>query len=359
MKDTILEVKELSAGYGSKAIVSGVSFTVKCGEMLTLIGPNGAGKSTLLKTIAAQLPPVSGDIVLNGHRLTQMAARDIARSVSLLLTERVSAEKMTCMDVVDTGRYPYTGRLGILSEEDRKAVREAMELTSVSDIADRPFSLVSDGQRQLVMLARAIAQDTPILILDEPTSYLDIGHKLCLQELLRALMSEKNTTVIQSLHELELAQKYSDRIICINNGTAELSGSPDEVFTDSQINSIFSIKSGSYNSLFGSTEACILNNETPQVFVIGGGGKAVPLYRRLGRQGIPFAAGIIPENDVEYSIVTALTTHVISVPPYSNANVESLNTAKEMMQKCDTVICCNDLFCPELCRYASDIGKLR
>ncbi|MBQ6213051.1 MAG: ABC transporter ATP-binding protein, partial [Ruminococcus sp.] len=140
---------------------------------------------------------------------------------------------------------------------------------------------------------------------------------------------------------------------------AELSGSPDEVFTDSQINSIFCIKSGSYNSLFGSTEACILNNEAPHVFVIGGGGKAIPLYRRLRRQRIPFAAGIIPENDVEYSIVTALTPYVISVAPYSTANIESLNTAKEMMQKCDTVICCNDLFCPELYRYASEIGKLR
>lgn len=358
MAHSLLDVNGLAAGYNGNAVVKDISFSAECGEMITLIGPNGAGKSTVLRTIAAQLPPVSGTVSYFGKSVSEMTAREISTKASILLTERISAERMTCKDVVDTGRYPYTGRLGILSSSDHEAVLRAMELTSVDDIADKSFSCISDGQRQLVMLARAVAQDTKLLILDEPTSYLDIGHKLNLLELLRKLIREKNITVIQSLHELDLAQKFSDKIICINNGCAEMAGTPDEVFTDSRINSMFHIQYGSYNTLFGSTETGAVSDEPPKVFVIGGGGCGLPVYRRLRRQGIPFAAGIIPENDAEFSVVSVLTPHVISVPAFQQANAEAIVKAKEMILKCSSVICCRDDVCEELKNYADSLGKL-
>lgn len=343
MSGTILSSKKLSVGYGKKVIVSGLEFEVNRGEILTIIGPNGAGKSTILKSIAAQLPVISGKVSIAGTDISAMSAHDIAQKLSVCLTERITAEKMTCEDVVSTGRYPYTGRLGILSESDRNIVHEAMELTGISYLSDTDIRFISDGQRQTVMLARAIAQQPDVLILDEPTSFLDINNKLRLLSILRELVRSRNITVVQTLHELDLAQRFSDKILCIKNNKADRIGAPEDIFKGDYVSELYGVTSGSFLPEFGTTEAAKVTGE-PQIFVISGGGSGIDTYRRLQRQGIAFAAGIIHENDIEYPVAKSLAAELVIEKAFEPISDESVRKALDIMKRCSEVICCLDSF---------------
>ena len=343
MSGTILSSKKLSVGYGKKVIVSDLEFEVNRGEILTIIGPNGAGKSTILKSIAAQLPVISGKVSIAGTDISAMSAHDIAQKLSVCLTERITAEKMTCEDVVSTGRYPYTGRLGILSESDRNIVHEAMELTGISYLSDTDIRFISDGQRQTVMLARAIAQQPDVLILDEPTSFLDINNKLRLLSILRELVRSRNITVVQTLHELDLAQRFSDKILCIKNNKADRIGAPEDIFKGDYVSELYGVTSGSFLPEFGTTEAAKVTGE-PQIFVIAGGGSGIDTYRRLQRQGIAFAAGIIHENDIEYPVAKSLAAELVIEKAFEPISDESVRKALDIMKRCSEVICCLDSF---------------
>ena len=214
-KESGIRLEDVAAGYGRKALLNHISLHVSPGNVLTLIGPNGAGKSTILKTVTRQLAELGGTIFLEGTAMSRMREEEVARTLAMVMTERLHPEFMTCREVVATGRYPYTGRLGILSAEDWKLVDDAMQLVHARDTADRNFSQISDGQRQRVMLARAICQEPRILILDEPTSYLDMRYKIDILSSIRRLAAERNMAVVMSLHELDLALKVSDVIACV------------------------------------------------------------------------------------------------------------------------------------------------
>ena len=333
-----LQTDALAVGYNKKIIVDGLTLSVSAGEICTLIGPNGAGKSTVLKTVAAQLPAVSGNIALCGNDLNTLREKDVSKRLSVLLTQKITAERMTCGDVAETGRYPYTGTLGILTAEDKRIVREAMSLVSAEHLYDTDFREISDGQRQCVMLARAIAQQPKIMLLDEPTSFLDIGHKLHILTLLRRLAKERQIAVIQSLHELDLAQKFSDTVICIRSGKADRAGTPEEIFSGDYISALYGIESGTYDPRYGTAEPAPVSGE-PEVFVIGGGGTGIPVYRRLQRMGIPFAAGILHENDLEYPVAAALASVVITEKAFEPIGAETLRKAISVMNTCNRVIC--------------------
>lgn len=248
---SFIRTEHLDSGYGHKVIVAGAQIVVQPGEIVTLIGPNGAGKSTVLKTIAGQLEPVAGTIYIGDEERSSYSLTDIAKKQAVMLTERNPAEKMTCEEVISLGRYPYTGRLGILSDNDKKTVRDTMELVHVTELAERSYDQISDGQRQRVLLARAICQEPEIMILDEPTSYLDIRHKLEFLDLLRSLTQEKEIGVIMSMHELELAHLIADKVICISaDGKVEKVGSPEEVFTDELISSLYSLGDGRLREVY-------------------------------------------------------------------------------------------------------------
>ena len=248
---SVIRTERLDSGYGHKVIVAGAEITVQPGEIVTLIGPNGAGKSTVLRTIAGQLEPLAGTIYIGEAERQSYSLTDIAKKQAVMFTERRPAEKMTCGEVVSLGRYPYTGRLGILSDNDMKVVRDTMELVHVADLADTSYDHISDGQRQRVLLARAICQEPEIMILDEPTSYLDIRHKLEFLDLLRGLAREKKIGVIMSMHELELAHLIADKVICISaDGKAEMTGSPEEVFTDSIISRLYGLEDGKLREVY-------------------------------------------------------------------------------------------------------------
>ena len=206
-KPYYITTEKISVGYDGKPLIEEVEIALRKGEILTLLGPNGAGKSTILKSIARQLSLIAGTVRLDGEDMRTLTGAELSKKMAVVMTKRLRAELMTCEDVVATGRYPYTGRFGVLRAEDHAAVQNAMELVQVAEIGDSLFDRISDGQRQRVMLARAICQEPEILILDEPTSYLDVRHKLEFLSILQKLCRERQLTVILSLHELELAEK--------------------------------------------------------------------------------------------------------------------------------------------------------
>ena len=249
-KDYYISTKNMTVGYHSVPLIKNIELNVKSGEILTLIGPNGSGKSTILKSITKQLSLISGTVYLDRQSMQSMTEQEISRKMSVVMTERLQAELMTCEDVVSTGRYPYTGRLGILTAHDKEKVREAMEMVHALELADRDFSAISDGQKQRVLLARAICQEPEIIVLDEPTSFLDIRHKMEFLKILRKMAKDLNKTVIMSLHEIELAYKISDKILCVKGDSIEHFGKPEEIFTEDRIKELFELDDETFRLYF-------------------------------------------------------------------------------------------------------------
>ena len=249
-----LETEKLSVGYDGKPLIRDVCLRVQRGKIVTLIGPNGSGKSTILKTIVGQLSKVSGTVLLEGAPMERCGQKEIAKRMAILMTERIHPELMTCYDVVSTGRYPYTGALGLLGKEDKCIVEESLELVHGRDMADRPFDAISDGQRQRILLARALCQTPEIIVLDEPTSYLDIRYKLELLTILKTMVREKNLAVVMSLHELDLAQRVSDTVVCVSGDRIDRMGPPEEIFSNDYIARLYHMEPGKYDPCFDTLE---------------------------------------------------------------------------------------------------------
>ena len=248
------ETQDLAIGYGTP-LLRDIALQAERGKVLALIGPNGAGKSTLLKTLAGQLAAQGGAVLLDGQTLTTYTPHARARKLALMLPHTARTELATCFDVAAAGRYPYTGRLGILSDADRRAVHEALTLVQAEALADRDFTKISDGQRQRVLLARAVCQQPEILLLDEPTSFLDVKGKAELMGILQTLAHEKNVAIIVTLHELELAQKLADAVVCVApQGVSDVL-TPQEAFARENICQLFDLTAVQYAALFGDAEA--------------------------------------------------------------------------------------------------------
>jgi len=235
-----LSVRNLSAGYGSKTVLSDINFDLAEGQIISLIGPNGSGKSTLLKTLMGDLPPLKGSVFLDGRDLIALSRSEVAKIMAVMMTGNIRPEWMTCREMAASGRFPYTGLLGKLGKKDSEAVDEAMELTGTSNLASLYITEISDGQRQRVLLAKAICQEPRILILDEPTTFLDIRYKLEFLNLLRVLAEKRRVTILMSLHELELVRLVSDRVICLKDGHMDADGGR-EILEDTYLRNLYDI----------------------------------------------------------------------------------------------------------------------
>ncbi len=326
------QTQKLSVGYSGKTLIKDIDFSLERGKILTLVGPNGSGKSTILKTISRHLEQIAGVVTIDKHSISRLSNKELAKKLSVMLTERVEPELMTCGQVVAMGRYPYTNSFGKLTPEDRALVSESLRLVRAEELEERPFSAISDGQRQRIMLARAICQQPTIIVLDEPTSYLDIRHKIELLDILRKMASEKDVAVIMSLHEIDLAAKVSDQIICVKGDTIENCGSPEEVFTDEFVKSLYDIESGSFNTMFGSVEL-VAPHGNPDVFVLAGEGKGIPFYRLLQKRKQAFSTGIIFENDIDYQVASALSESVVSAESFNPVPELKLREAKALIDR--------------------------
>ncbi len=337
--DYFLFTDHLAVGYQGKALIEELDIHIKKGEILAMIGPNGAGKSTILKTITKYLKEIKGTILMDSSDIKNMTNQEFSTKTSIVFTEKIKTEMMTCKDVVATGRYPYTGRMGILTKEDHNKVNKAMELVHITKLRDRDYTRISDGQRQRVLLARAICQEPQLIVLDEPTSFLDIYYKLELLEIIKKLAHKKKIAVFMSIHELDLAQKVADYVLCVKDGKVFQYGKPEDIFKEEVIQELYNLNNGSYDSLFGSLEM----NQTlgiPKVFVIAGGGSGIMTYRKLQQKGIPFITGILHKNDIDYQVAKHLANAVIieeSFEPISDAVFEK---AKVAIRNCDYILNC-------------------
>lgn len=244
-KDKIytVELKSLSLGYDQRILFSNANIGFGWGEFTALIGRNGTGKSTLLRTIAALSTPLEGDIYINGKSLRKMNRQHIAEQISFVSTEEVRVSNLKVENVVALGRTPYTNWAGSLSAEDKKIIASSLELVGMSDFAQKSISTLSDGERQRVMIARALAQDTPIILLDEPTAFLDLPNKYEIYLLLRRLAHQEGKCVIFSTHDLSIALQLCDTVAMIDKGqfycgTTDMliaSGDLQRLFNDTQL----------------------------------------------------------------------------------------------------------------------------
>ena len=331
-------INDLTIGYHKVPVIRNISLEVQKGEIIALIGPNGAGKSTLLKTIARELPPISGSIYLEGRDMQTISYRELSKKLAVILTERIKVDLTTCRDIVATGRYPYTGHLGVLTHRDEAVVDAAMETVHALDLSDRDFNAISDGQRQRILLARAICQEPEMILLDEPTSFLDVRHKLDLLSILTRMARKNNITVIMSLHEIDLAEKVADRILTVKGDTQFGYGEPGEIFEEQAIRRLYDIEDGYFDPLFGSIELKKPAGETPEIFVLAGAGTGIPLYRKLQRENIPFATGILYTNDLDHRLARLLAAEVISGPPFRPIPEGTLQEALNRMRQCRRVV---------------------
>lgn len=364
MAEDYIFTENMTVGYGKMPLIAQIEIHVKRGQIVTLIGPNGAGKSTILKSIIRQIDLLGGAVYLDRASMKDMTEKQIARRMSVLMTERIRPELMTCEDVVATGRYPYTGRFGVLSGEDRRIVRESMELVHIEELSDRDFTQTSDGQKQRVMLARAICQEPEIIVLDEPTSFLDMKYKLEFLSIIQNMSRTRNLSVIMSLHELDLAGRISDKIACVREDRIDRFGTPEEIFSEGYIQTLYRMTAGSYDERTGNLELEPVKGE-PEVFVLSGGGTGTAVYRRLQREGTPFAAGILWENDLDYPSAKALAAEVVGVKAFCRIEESAVKRAKELIDQCRRVICTLDIKemgelygeFSELLEYAERQGK--
>lgn len=238
----ILTTSNLSVGYSFKkeikTIASNINLNLKKGELIALIGANGIGKSTLLRTLIGIQPPLSGNVILNGKNITDYDSISFAQNLSVVLTEKLPPSNLTVFEIIALGRQPYTNWLGNLSENDISKINEAMELTQITSLAEKKHYEISDGQLQNVLVARALAQDTPLIILDEPTTHLDLLHKVSLFKLLKKLAKETNKCILFSTHDIDMAIQISDEMIIMTN---------ENVVQDQPCNFI---SKGNFNTLF-------------------------------------------------------------------------------------------------------------
>lgn len=214
----MIELQHLTVGYGKKAILSDINQTIESGQLVCLLGANGVGKSTILRTIAGFQPPLYGTILLNEQDMSSFSTAQRSKAISVVLTERIEVPCMNVVDLVGMGRSPYTGFFGTLTKEDKNIIYEAIDMVGISHLATRTFDTLSDGERQKVLLAKALAQQTPVILLDEPTAFLDFHAKVSTLQLLLRLAHETNKTILLSTHDVEMAIQLSDALWIVQNG---------------------------------------------------------------------------------------------------------------------------------------------
>jgi len=236
-----LEAAGVTLGYGARMVVDDVTVAIPDSATTVIVGPNGCGKSTLLRGLARLLRPESGTCLLDGHAVHRLPTRDVARTLGLLPQSPTAPEGITVVDLVSRGRQPHRGVLSRWTRSDEDAVAEALTLTGTLDLADREVDELSGGQRQRVWVAMALAQSPDILLLDEPTTFLDVAHQIDLLDLLHTLRGERGTTIAMVLHDLNLACRYADHLIAMRDGRVVATGGPAEIVDEQLVREVFGL----------------------------------------------------------------------------------------------------------------------
>ncbi|MBW8318293.1 MAG: ABC transporter ATP-binding protein [Rhizobium sp.] len=238
-----LTASALSAGYGETLVLDELSLAVPPGKITTIVGANACGKSTLLRTMSRLLAPRQGHVLLDGKSVHRTPTRELARTLGLLPQSPIAPEGITVADLVSRGRHPHQGMFSRWTRQDDEAVAGALNATKTADLADRPVDELSGGQRQRVWIAMALAQQTEILLLDEPTTFLDISHQVEVLDLLTDLNHTRGTTIVMVLHDLNLAARYADHLVAIEGGRLHVAGRPEDVLNEQTVREVFGLES--------------------------------------------------------------------------------------------------------------------
>ncbi|WP_195715299.1 ABC transporter ATP-binding protein [Ancylomarina sp. 16SWW S1-10-2] len=284
MKSNLLQVKDLAIGYGSKLVADKLSANIPSGELICLLGSNGTGKSTLIRSICGFQPILSGSVLLNQLEVKNLGTRELSKLIAVVLTDRVVVPNATVEELVGYGRSPYTGMLGRLNVADKIIVQNAISECGIAHKKDSPLSSLSDGERQKAFIAKALAQDTPLIILDEPTAFLDLSARVEIMQLLRNIANSSGKSILMSTHDLDLALQLSDRLWLLQQGGPLLTGSPEDLLLQNAFQSMFKHKGIEFDNKTGLFT--VKHSQHSEMAVKGHGFEYVLLRRAFARNGV-------------------------------------------------------------------------
>lgn len=343
---TVLEASRIVYSYSRKPVVKDVSLEVNKGEFLSIIGPNGSGKSTLLKTLSHVYIPDSGEIILMGKSLDTYKRKEIAQRIAMVPQDTSLDFEFTVEEVVLMGRHPFLGRFAKEDSNDLDLAYEAMERTNTLHIKDRLITEISGGERQRVFIAKSLAQNTSIMLLDEPTSHLDINHQIEILELLKRLNSEKELAIVLVIHDINLASRYSDRILLMKDGEIVAQGSPEAVITPGNIENTYGMRVAVETSRYTGNVTVtpieikrrLKGSEKRRIHIIGGGGTSLELMHRLNQEGHDLSLGVINVGDTDWQHGKALRLTLIEEKPFSGISERASRKALDQIMSSHAVV---------------------
>lgn len=352
--EPLLALEGVTAGYGgAPAALRDVSLQVRPGEVVGLVGPNGSGKTTVVRVASRALRPKTGRVLVDGRDPYRTPGRELARLVAVVPQDVLPAFSFTALEMVLMGRTPYRSAWGGGSPEDWARARAAMAAASVQHLADRPLEELSGGERQRVILAQALAQDAPVLLLDEPTSHLDVRHVVEVLAIVRRLAEREGTAVLAVLHDLNIASIGCDRLVVLDAGAVVAEGEPVTVLTEGLLREVYGIEAdvlvddatGRPSVRLGAPRA----TGPPlgrRAHVVGGAGRGAPLLRRLGEAGYEVSVGILHASDTDHAAAERLNLVRVSVPPFSTIDPDSAAACRALMESADLLVVCDAPFGP-------------
>lgn len=327
-RDKTIDIKDLSIGYKTKKniriVAEHINSSIFSGELTCLLGANGIGKSTLMRTLSAFQPKLAGNIYIQNKEINQYTEKELATLVSVVLTEKFDIKNMTVRELIGLGRSPYTGFWGRLNQEDEEVVTNAISLVKIENLALRMVHTLSDGERQKVMIAKALAQETPIILLDEPTAFLDFPSKVEIMQLLHRLSRKTNKTIFLSTHDLELALQIADKIWLMDKQSGIHIGTPEDLSLDGSLSNFFARKGIIFDQDTGLFR--VENDCTSQIRLSGHGQKYAMVRKALLRNNIMAERNIDSESYIE------ITNNKICLS-LKGEDPKTIQTIEELLEK--------------------------
>ncbi|WP_256392062.1 ATP-binding cassette domain-containing protein [Natronoarchaeum rubrum] len=337
--DPTISVADVEISLGDVQVLSGVSLDVAPGELVGVVGPNGAGKTTLLRAISGVLAPDAGEVFVDGDEVHELSSGAASRRVAVVPQDTAVSFSFDVREIVAMARHPHRSRFTPASAEDRRVIESALERTGVDALADRSIDEVSGGERQRALLARAVAQETPALLLDEPTASLDVNHQVETLEMVRSLVDD-GTAAVAAIHDLDLAARYCDRLAILTGGEFLAVGPPEDVLTESAVAAAFDVRSVvGRDPATGSVSVTALADRAPsrgaRVHVAGAGETAAETLVALDDAGFDLSVGPLPEGDVAAATARSLGADLVSTTPLSPPDDAELDAARERARTAD------------------------
>lgn len=335
-----LAVEDLVVGYGDETVLSGVSVQVERGELVGLVGPNGAGKTTLIRTLLGALEPETGSATIDGDSVHSLTSREASRRLAAVPQTTQLSFSFTVREIVEMGRHPRRPRVG--PDPDPSAVDAALERTDITHLADRDIDAVSGGERQRVLLARALAQDAPALAVDEPTASLDINHQIRTLELI-ANLAKEGRAVLAAIHDLTLAARYCDRLVLLEDGAVVAAGDPASVLKSESLRDVFGTSAVvTQNPVTDSPMVTAIRDaatdEDGRVHVMGTGSTTANILTDLAQAGYTVSAGVVPEGSQVTATAEALDCEVVKAPPFGTVAPDIHQRTTDLITTADVTV---------------------